>query len=129
MASIRSTIRIAPASVRLRRIPSCGADDGAGARDAGLYSKKKQPDDSNSSADRTDLCEGSSLDRRCHQECGEADQGGADQGCADQAHEDAARHHELPRAHGQGITDPGDRLRWSAHSAGIEAVRRGPRGK
>lgn len=125
MASIRSTIRIARASVRLRRIPSCRADDGVGARVAGLYSKKKQPDDGNSSsADRTDLCEGSSLDRHCHQECGEADQGGADQ-----AHEDAARHHELPRAHGQGITDPGDRLRWSAHSAGIEAVRRGPRGK
>ena len=73
MASIRSTIRIAPASVRLRRIPSCRADDGVGARVAGLYSKKKQPDDSNSSADRTDLCEGSSLDRHCHQECGEAD--------------------------------------------------------
>lgn len=73
MTSIRSTIRIAPASVRLRRIPSCRADDGVGARVAGLYSKKKQPDDSNSSADRTDLCEGSSLDRHCHQECGEAD--------------------------------------------------------
>lgn len=80
------------------KLESLRGDDGAGARVAGRYSKQNQSEDGDGGADRANLSEGSSLDRHCHHEGGEADQGDADQ-----AYEDAARHHEPPWAHGQGL--------------------------
>ena len=88
MALIRSTIRSARASVRLRKIPWATAP------------WKDNPLVAHGDVDCANLFEGSSLDRYCRHEGGEADQGGVDQAYA------AARHGEPPWAYGQGHTVP-----------------------
>ena len=70
MALIRSTICSAQASVRLRKIPWATAP------------WKDDPLVVHGDVDCANLFEGSSLDRYCRHEGGEADQGGVDQAYA-----------------------------------------------